>query len=145
MTPRRSSIVTTSPSRIAASLASRSPGSTATVDAQRAEMAGQDGGVCVEVDGALVGPRRHPEPAADVDLGDRRGRLARARSTASMAAEQRALERRQAVGQPARPGVEMDRVDARPWRRAAASASSNRSSPIPNFVGRLPLYSRWSL
>ena len=34
-------------------------------------MAGEHGGVGVEVDRLLVGPGRHAEPAADVDLGDR--------------------------------------------------------------------------
>ena len=44
----------------------------------------------------------------------------------------------QPVGQPARAGVEVDRVDRQVVPRAAASASSSRSRPIPNFVGRSP-------
>ena len=124
VTPRRVSTVTTSPSRIAASFVSASPGSAATVDAERTELARDDVGVGVQVDGRLVGAGGDAEPAADVDLDDRvPGRprplhgLDRRR--------QRALERRQ--GRPASqpdPAWKWIVSTARSWRAAAASASS---------------------
>ena len=114
-------------------------------DPERTEVTGKDGRVGVEVDRSLVLPRRRTQPAADVDLGDRMTRRAQPRDRFD-GRRQGALEAGEPIGQPARAGVEMDRVDRQVVARAAAAiASSSRSSPIPNFVGRSPAYSRCSL
>ena len=113
-------------------------------DPERTEVARQDRGVRVEIDRPLMVARRGAEPAADIDLADRDARR-RSAVRPPRRRRQSALEGIEAVGQPARPGVEMDRVDREVVRAAAAIASSSRSRPIPNLVGRSPLYSRWSL
>ena len=78
-------------------------------DAARTEVARQDRRIRVEVDRLLLLARRRAQTTADVDLVDRAAGST-SRSAIATAARAR-LERRQPVGQPARAGVEVDRVD----------------------------------
>ena len=85
-------------------------------DPERAEMARQDRGVCVEIDRLLLLPRRGAEPATDVDLADRVAGGAQPFDRLDRG-EERPLEATEPIGQPARSGVEMDRVDPQPMAR----------------------------
>ena len=76
----------------------------------------QDRGVRVEIDRLLLLPRRGAEPAADVDLDDRVAGGAQPFDRLDRG-EERPLEATEAIGQPARSGVEMDRVDPQPVAR----------------------------
>ena len=75
-------------------------------------MSRHDSRIPRQVDSRFVRPCRHSEPAADVDLGDRVAggahppdRLGRDRD------RQGPLEGIQSIGEPAGPGMEVDRVD----------------------------------
>ncbi len=144
VTPRRVSTVTTSPSRIAASFDRWSPGSARDHDPERPEVSRHDRGVRVEIDRVLVRAGRHPEPAADVHLDD-----VVARRAQPLDRLDRRRERPFEAGSPSRsqpePAWKWTVSTARSWRAAISSASSSRSSPTPNFIGRAPLYSRCSL
>ena len=73
-------------------------------------MASDDGHVGIEIDGGLGLTRDTADAAADVDLGQHvTGRLQPAGQGNDC--RQRRLEGGQPIGQPAGPGMEMERVD----------------------------------
>ena len=115
-------------------------------DAERAEMARQDGRVGVEVD-RVARPRRagSPSPPPTLTSRDRVAGGAQPRRPPRPPARGRARTRRaRPRASPIRHGNGPCR-SRRSCRAAAAIASSSRSRPMPNFVGRSPAYSRCSL
>ena len=144
VTPRRRSTVTTSPSRIAGVLGQVVARLAGDGHVERAEMSCQGRGVRVQVDGSFVLPRRSAEPATDVDLGDRTPGGAQALDGLD-GADERGLEPGSPSASQPDPAWKWTVSIVRSCRRAAARASSSRSRPIPNLVGRSPEYSRWSL